>query len=304
MNQILAVEIEKKKERKKSSIKSIVIAFCVFLLIFGISLTSSGAYAVITNIKNKKSVQDELGEEPSISMDRESANIEKIVVTSKIGISRVKYKINDSDEVEIDGNKQTRVQKEIELEPGQSTIIVTAENIKGKKETREFNAEAEEVPKIKLEQIETKIQITVEYSKIIDTVKYFWDNDETNAKTFTINDVKNVTQVDMIQGRHVLNVIATDKEGREFKKSQELFVDFKPDLDITTDGQNFFIKASDDEAVIKVEITLNNHDTIVEEINEKEYNKTIQVENGENKLKVKVYNKNGITNVKGVKYTK
>ena len=44
MNQILSVEPSKKKgTSKKASIHSIVLVFAIFLLIFGIGLTSTGA---------------------------------------------------------------------------------------------------------------------------------------------------------------------------------------------------------------------------------------------------------------------
>ena len=46
MNQILSVEINRnqKKEKKKLSIKSIVIFFCIMLIIFGGATISIGMY--------------------------------------------------------------------------------------------------------------------------------------------------------------------------------------------------------------------------------------------------------------------
>ena len=303
MNQILAVEIEKKKEHKKTSIKSIVVVFCIILIIFGISITSTGGYNLYTGLKEKGLAQYEASE-LSITMDRVSANVSKIVVTNEIGISKVSYKINNNDEIQIDGNKQTRVQKEIELEAGKSTITISAEDIKGRKKTEEFSVEVEEGPKISLEQQENQIQITVESSKIVDTVKYYWDKDESDGKEFTINAEKNVTNVEYKGGTHTLNVIAKDKEGHETKRSQDLIVYIKPSIEITTDGQNFFVKVVCEEGLSKIEITLNSNDTIVEQTTETEYSKTIPVENGENKLKVKAYNKSNFSEVKGVKFTK
>ena len=43
---------------------------------------------------------------------------------------------------------------------------------------------------------------------------------------------------------------------------------------------------------------------IAREINEKEYSTTVDLENGENRLTVTVYNKNGLSEVSRVKFTK
>ena len=75
-------------------------------------------------------------------------------------------------------------------------------------------------------------------------------------------------------------------------------------INVTTDGKSFFIKAEDSQGLSKVEITLNTNETTTETIDGNEYTKTIELENGENRLTVKVYNKNGISEISRVKFTK
>ena len=78
----------------------------------------------------------------------------------------------------------------------------------------------------------------------------------------------------------------------------------KPKIDVTTDGQSFFIKAEDSQGLSKVEITLNSNETITENIEGTEYKKKITLENGENRLTVKVYNKDDVSQISRVKFTK
>ena len=54
MNQILSVdETKKKKGKNKASVHSILIVFSVFLIVFGIGLTSTGAYSYYINLSKK-----------------------------------------------------------------------------------------------------------------------------------------------------------------------------------------------------------------------------------------------------------
>ena len=139
----------------------------------------------------------------------------------------------------------------------------------------------------------------------IDKILYYWDDDEANAKTFTINDKKNETLIDVtLEGTHILTIKAIDVEGKQTIKQQKVMGVNKPKLEVTTDGQSFFIKAEDETGLAKIEITLNNNTTISEEINGNKYDKTINLESGENKLTVKIYNSNGIEQISRVKYTK
>ena len=122
---------------------------------------------------------------------------------------------------------------------------------------------------------------------------------------YTINATKNETLIDVVlEGTHILNIIATDIEGKETRKSQKVMGVNKPKINITTDGKTFFIKAEDSQGLSKVEITLNNNEPITENIEGNEYNKNIELENGENRLTVKVYNKNNVSQISRVKFTK
>lgn len=305
MNQILSVENTTKK-RRKTNIHSIVMVYVVILMIFGIGLTSTGAYALYKNKANSSDSKtgDVLGTKPVITIERENASTINIVVTHDKEISNMTYAINNEEPVEIDGEGENEISKEVELPVGETKITITAKDINGASSSYENTFEIEEKPIITLEQASGKIKATVTSNKNIDYIVYYWDDAKDQAKKFTINDVKTETFIDVLGGTHTLNIGAIDVEGNKVTKKQKVIGDNKPDVKITTDGQQFYITGSDDEELAKIEIKLNSNETQTEEINGKEYSTTVKLENGENKLTVTIYNKNGLSKTSRVKYTK
>lgn len=323
MNQILSVEIEKKKKKGKASEKSILIVFSIFLMIFGIGITTTGAYSYYKNISNKDNENPVLAssEKPIITTERPNANTIKIVVTHDKEIENVWYTLDTEETVEINTNKKSNVEKTIKLNPGTHTIKIFAEDIRGIQESYEStinveenvgntgengdSIEVNEGPTVILTPEAGKVKAVTESETGIDKIIYYWDEDEANSKTLTINDKKNETLIDVtLEGTHTLTIKAIDVEGKQTVKQQKVMGVNKPKLEVTTDGQSFFIKAEDETGLAKIEITLNNNTTISEEINGNKYDKTINLESGENKLTVKVYNKNEIEQISRVKYTK
>lgn len=304
MNQILSVERQTKK--KRSSIHSIIMVFAIILIIFGIGLTSTGAYSYYKNLSNNfnNSIVSEASTKPVITIERENASIINIVVTHDKELVNVTYTLNNEDPVQINGNNQTEIQQEVELPVGSSTIAITAEDINGISSSYSSSFEVERKPTITLEQVENKIQATTESEININYVMYYWDDDEQNAEQFTINDVRDVRLIDVLEGTHTLTIVAVDVEGNETIKTQKVIGDNKPVIDIVTNGEIFAIKATDDQGLAKIEITLNSNETLTEEITGTEYSTNINLEDGENRLTVVVYNINGLTETSRVKYTK
>lgn len=308
MNQILSEESpqNRKKRGSKASIHSILVTFAIILIIFGIGLTATGVYSHFKNA-NKDPIEgliDNSNAKPDIYIIRENANTINIEVTHTKEISKVTYTINDQEPVEIETNNELKVNKTVTLPAGNIKLTIIAEDINGIKSSRETSYEIEAGPVIEFEKVETKIQVTTTSEINIDTIKYYWDEDEENAEEFTINDLKNVTQIDVIEGNHTLVVKAKDINGNETTKTQKVVGDTKPTLNVTTDGEKFYIKAEDDEGLDKIQYQLNSGEVITEQIDNKEYSKEIELEEGKNKLLVRVYNKNQIAETAKVKYVK
>lgn len=308
MNQILSVENKKSnsKKTKKASIHSIVVVFSIFLIFFGMGIIGTGVYSFYrtSSFSNNNKNMPNTKKEPIITIERVNADTINIVVTHDKGLQIVKYKINNEEEVEIKAEKKLDFSQEVTLPSGNVELTVVAEDVNGVISTISSIYEVAAGPKITLEQVEEEIQATITSTINIDYIRYYWDNDEQNATKYTCNDIKYVTQIEVKEGTHTLVIEAVDIEGNKANKYQKVIGDTKPEIEVTTDGENFIIKASDDEELSKIEIKLNSNDTITEEIKQKEYTKNIKLENGVNKIKIKVYNKNGIYRTKKIQYTK
>lgn len=307
MNQILSVEMPNgRKNKSKSSIHSIVIVFVIILIIFGIGMASTGAYSYYKNVSNKKNngLQVSSNTKPIITIERVNASTINIVASHDKEIASVVYNFDEEEPEEVSGDGKNEMKIEVELPVGESNINIVAKDINGISASYKSSFTVEQKPEIKLEQVEGQIQVTVESKINIDTISYYWDDDEENAKVLTINETKTVTLIDVIQGNHTLNIIAVDVNGNKQTKTQKVIGDNKPTLNVTTDGQKFIIEASDDEKLSKIQIKLNSNDEITEEIDSNQYYKEIELEEGVNKLTIKVYNKNDISETKKVKYSK
>lgn len=306
MNQILAVERPQAKRKHKSGINSILTVFAVILMIFGLGLTSSGGYAFYKSLSSNvdNNVVSTSSSKPVITIERESASTINIVVTHDKVIANVTYTINDEEPVQIDGKNQKEIKQEVELPVGSSTINITAKDVNGISSSYESQTEVEEKPTITLEQVDGKIKATVTSKINIDYIMYYWDENEADAKQFTVNDVKTETLIDVLEGTHTLNVVALDTNGNKTTKQQKVIGDNKPELEVKTNGKVFRIISSDDEALAKIEYSLNSGEVQTEEINQKEYKKDLELANGKNTLTVTVYNSNGLIATTTVEYVK
>lgn len=307
MNQILSVQPPKKgKQKSKSSIKSIVIVFSIILILFGIGLTSTGAYSYYKSLSSnpKGNIAISSSTKPVITTERESSSIINLVVTHDKEIAKVTYTINDGEAIEINGNNQKEIEEEVKLPIGDANITVTAEDVNGITSSYQNTFSVEQKPEIKLENEQNKISVKVTSTINIKYIKYYWDNDEENGVQEDVNDIRKETLIDALPGTHTLNIIAVDEEGNETTKTQKINGVAKPKIEVTTDGQSFIINASDEEELSKIEITLNSKQILAEEISGKEYTTNVKLEDGENKIIVKVYNKKELSEISKVKYTK
>ena len=310
MNQILSVSIEKNKKKSKMSFKATMVLFAIILIIFGLGITGSGSYSFYNILKEKadKQLLINNSKKPDITTERENANTINIVVAHDKEIIFLSYTINGNEEIEINTNNSSNIKQPVILKAGTNNVKIFAKDRLGITANYDATVEVEENgPIITLTQEEGKVRaVTQSTGAKIDKISYYWDNKIENATTLTINDEKNETLIDVTEaGIHELHVEAIDTDGKKTHKKQMIEGVSKPEIDITTDGTYFYIKARDQQGLDKVEIKLNNDDTISEKLeNCNEYNKKITLENGENRLTVTVYNNKEMSEVSRVKYTK
>ena len=106
MNQILSVENPKNTRKKigrdgnKASIKSVVIFFCIILIIFGISVTALGIYSL--NNKDEVPSVDSATRNIRIDVIQNATELD-VDVTSVNEIAKIEYTWDESEKQEISG---------------------------------------------------------------------------------------------------------------------------------------------------------------------------------------------------------
>ena len=138
---------------------------------------------------------------------------------------------------------------------------------------------------------------------------YRWDEEEETK--VDINNSQIEQTIEIPKGLHTLTVIVVDQNNKTEKKEQEVKGVTKPKLEVTTDGLAFFIKASDDQGLTKVEFIINGTQKFrldlkaelsLEERKQFEYQYPLQ--DGENKLEVTVYNESDVTETFKARFNK
>lgn len=306
MNQILSVEnndsnnnygnnnYHNYKGQRKIEIKVIIVFFCIILIVFGIFIIGNGINAIYNNSideqANKVEKQVTTASSPEISIEVVSDIERNIIITHDKEIKKVKYYWNDENPTEIDGNGKNKFEiKNIEVPPGTNTLNVIVTDVEGKEETYSKEQISKERPWIKMTKEENAIKVVIESkTSNIAYITYFWDDKE--PKKYVINDKKTQSTLEpKDEGEHVLTMKAVDDEGNEATKVQKIKIVKAPELKVTTDGQNFIIRASDDEELTKMIINHNGNES-VEEINLNKYETKLQALYGENRLIVTVFN--------------
>ena len=313
MNQILSVEMPKNKQgsyrnknSKKADIKTIIIFFCIIIMLFAIIM---GVVAFSTMNKNEKEKAPSnsviTGTQPTINVEIQSETTLNIIVSHDKQISSIAYNWNDGEKVEETEIGETTKEIQVEIPAGTNTLNISVTDINGVTQTYSNQYTGIQGPSIVLEQQDSQVKLIVQSDNTISYISYNWDGGE--EKQIQVNDVKTEQLIDVLEGEHTLNIVVVDTEGQEATKSQTIKGDNKPTLNITTDANktSLFINASDDEGLTKMTVEVyGTGETKEYEINNTQYNETIPLQTGENKLIITVYNVNGIKNEQRVRVVK
>ena len=310
MNQILSVEMPKNKQKsyknsKKADIRTIIIFFCIILILFALII---GVVAISTINKEEPQPSQEpviAGTQPIVNVEIQSETTLNIIVSHDKQISSITYNWNDGESIEEKDIGETTKEIQVDIPAGTNTLNVSVTDINGVTQNYTNQYTGIQGPSIILEQEENQVKLTVQSNNTISYISYNWDGGE--EKQIQVNDVKTEQLIEILEGEHTLNIVVVDVEGGEATKSQTIKGDNKPTLNITTDVNKtaLFIEASDDEGLTKM--TVENYDTkeVKEyEINDKQYSGTVQLQTGDNKLIITVYNINDIKNEQRVRVQK
>lgn len=314
MNQILSVEMPKnnksrnKSTSNKANIKTVIIFFCIILILFAIIIGCVGIYSLVNNKTETPQKPNQngtiTGTQAKIDVEVESESKIKIVVTHDKQISKIEYNWNGENTQEVSDIGETTYEIPLEVPTGTNTLNVTVTDVNGVKTQnvpREYtNGTAEAGIKLTIVP-ENPIKIKVESNVNISTISYNWDGGE--EKQIQVNATTTEQTIEALEGKHTLNVVAVDVDGKEAKDSITTLGDNKPELKLSVSSGKLVISASDDQGITKITVNINGKQREAN-INKKEFNGDIPLENGENKIIVTVYNTNGVKNEQRVKVVK
>jgi hypothetical protein len=131
MNQILFSEINEnqKQVNTKTDINTVIRFFCVFIIIFGIALVSTGAYFFIQNRNKVNGVDTSI--KPEIQVQKIDEKTLTVVVNHNQPIQYLQYNWNDETSEKINQNGKKNIQQTIEIIPGNNVLHILVEDASG-----------------------------------------------------------------------------------------------------------------------------------------------------------------------------
>ena len=221
-------------------------------------------------------------------------------------ISNVKYNWNDEDEIIINGNSRKYIEQTIAIPSGTNTLYITATDENG--QTISYEKQYETNSNINIVVSGNKIKITSSSETTISYMTYRWDDDD--EKQIEVNSKELSEEIEAIKGLHTLTIITVDENNNTDTKTQKINGVAKPKVIIDVDDakEHFVLTASDDTALKKIEIVLDQDEEQTYVINtteqEMDFALPMELHEGDNYIKVKVYNSSDVTDEAEAKFVK
>jgi len=307
LNQILSVENTKKEKKRKNpsgpiEIQKIVRIFAIIMIIFGMAIIGSGSYSMYKGKTEPKSAT-----RPVIVASQTAGTQVTIQIKHDKPLSKVTYSWNDEEPIEIETNSRSEISQIVEIPSGNNNILkIYAEDINEQTATNESSYVAQRKIDIQLEANGTDLKVNIESETELAYMTYRWDDEE--EKEEELDGYEAEKTIEIPKGQHTLTLIVVDIDNNTETEEQEIKAVTKPKLDVTVDetGENFVIKASDEEAVKRIEFIINEDSENAERNSldldkvfpskeeRKEFEYKYPLREGENKLIIRAYNESGV----------
>lgn len=314
MNQILNVDDnsndkkgKKKKERaprmpKQRSnepleITTIARFFAITILVFGICMIGTGSYSMY-----QVATKQEIKTKPVIYVEQTDKTAILLKITHDKALSSIMYSWNGEQETQLPSNGKREVETTIQIPSGTNTLKVYANDVEGQEIEYEKVYTVESDININIEPEGNNLKVTANGINPLQYMTYRWDEEEETRIDIEGNQIEETIEIP--RGLHTLTVIVVDSNNQTETKEQEVNGVTKPKLEVTTDGEKFFIKASDETGLTKIEFIINEVEKYMLDLkgelaeeDRKEFEYAYPLNDGENKLEVRVYNQDDVSEV-------
>ena len=295
MNQILSVDNTKKSKGYRNSsgpleINTILKIFAIAILIFGVFMVGSGSYSMY-----KDSQKSLANAKPTIHIEDRSETQALIKIKHSKELASVTYNWNNKEAIEVQCQGKKSVEQIIEIPTGTNTLNIFVKDINGQESRHQQTYTIKGNISIEFTVEGNNIKITAEGKDELSYLTYRWDEDEETR--VEINNTTAEEKIEIPKGLHTLTVIVVDINNTTETKEQEVNGVTRPKLDVSTDGgDNFIIRATDEQGLKKVEFIINEDEKYMLNLDgRKELEYAYPLHDGENRLEVIIYNVNDIS---------
>ena len=210
------------------------------------------------------------------------------------------------EETEIQTNGNREVSETIDIPSGTNTLNIYARDINGQEVRYEQNYTIQGDITIDLSIESDGLKITTQGKDQLSYMTYRWDEEEETR--VDINNTSFEQTIEIPKGQHTLTVVVVDVNNKTETKEQEVKGVTKPTINISLDQENgelgFLVTVTDEEGLRRIEFTLNEEERYKQEFddNTKEFSYKFPIKEGENKILVKAYNINDVTEEAGARF--
>lgn len=307
MNQILSVDNNKDKGNKTKKriqpieINKIIKFFSIAIIIFGVFLIGTGSYSMYKDSQNSLAIV-----KPTIFVQETSDTQITLKITHNKNLAKVSYNWNEQEDIEIPCDGKKNIEQLIEIPTGTNVLNVYASDINGQEIRYPQTFTRIGDINIDIEVDGNNLKITAEGKNELSYMTYRWDDEEETK--IDINNIRTEQKIEAKKGNHTLTVIVIDVNNRTETKTKEIQGVTKPNLEVTTDGENFIIKASDEEGLRRLEFIIYGEGEPEKKFLNLEGRTEVEfpypLHEGENKVEINVYNQSDVKETKKVLFMK
>ncbi len=296
MNQILSLENTKKTKRNSSwsdlqvEIHKVIKFFAITIIIYGAFIIGGASYSMY-----EQSQKAYAQAKPTIYIEEPSQEEIIVRIQHTKDLAKLTYYWNNEEPIERQCQGKT-FEESIEVPTGVNTLNIYATDVTGQETKYQKTYTLEGDISINFEPEGSDIKVTVEGKNELSYLTYRWDEEEETR--VDINDMSIDQIIEIPKGLHKLTVIAVDINNTTETKSKDINGVTKPKVDVTTDGSdNFIIHATDEQGLKKIEFIINEDEKYMLNIedNRKELEYPYPLHDGENRLEIRVYNINDVS---------